>query len=50
MKVKVKNAIELVESLVENGFAHHVVMAYGDWYEDFLELASMKGWKVYAEV
>jgi L-fucose isomerase-like protein len=50
VKVKVKNAIELVESLVENGFAHHVVMAYGDWYEDFLELASMKGWKVYAEV
>lgn len=50
VKVKVSDPIGLVESLVQKGFAHHVVMAYGDWYEDFLELASMKGWKVHAEI
>lgn len=49
VKVKVEDAIGLVDTLIKEGFAHHVVMTYGDCYDELLELAKMKGWKVYAQ-
>jgi|GEM_PF-163603 len=47
VKVRVRNPLGFVKTLVNSGFAHHVVMAYGDYFELFQNLAELKGWKVH---
>lgn len=47
VKVKVENPLGFVKKLVNSGFAHHVVMAYGDHFELFQNLAELKGWRVH---
>ncbi|MGC9218028.1 MAG: L-fucose/L-arabinose isomerase family protein [Athalassotoga sp.] len=45
-RVKVKSSIDVVEKLIKNGFAHHVVLGYGNYSEVIKELAKIKNWEV----
>ena len=39
-------AAEVMQALIENGFAHHASLVYGDFIKPFRILAKLKGWKV----
>lgn len=45
-KVRVNNSIDLVEKLIEKGFAHHVVLGYGKYSKVIKQLAKIKNWEV----
>jgi len=47
VKVKVSDPLHFLKTLINNGFAHHVVVAYGDYTRAFQKLAQIKGWAVY---
>ncbi len=32
--------------IIDNGFAHHFSMVYGDYIRPFMIFAKLKGWKV----
>lgn len=43
--LKDKGVKAVYNTLLDNGFAHHVVMAYGDYVDAFKILAKIKGWE-----
>ncbi len=45
-KVKVDRSVNVVEKLIKNGFAHHVVLGYGNYSKVIKELAKIKNWEV----
>ncbi len=47
VRVKVNDPLDFIKKLINNGFAHHVVMAYGDYMDLLKTVAEMKGWEVY---
>lgn len=47
VKVKVRNSTEFMKNLMENGFPHHVVMAYGQHVAVVESFAKNMGWKIY---
>ena len=40
-----KGVKAVYDTLLDNGFAHHVVMVYGDYIEKFKLLCKIKGWE-----
>lgn len=40
-----KGVKAVYDTLLDNGFAHHVVMVYGDYIEKFRLLCKIKGWE-----
>lgn len=47
VKVNVGDPLNFVKTLVSKGFAHHVVMAYGDYVDLLKCVARLKGWEIH---
>jgi len=49
VKVRVKDPLKLVDTLIENGFPHHVVLGYGSFTRSLIKFAKTKGWRVVSD-
>jgi L-fucose isomerase-like protein len=47
VKVKFEDSIQnVINKIIENGIAHHISIAYGDYIRPFEIFANIKGWKI----
>ncbi|WP_296905609.1 fucose isomerase [Thermotoga sp.] len=46
VRVKVKDPLKVVNTVVENGLPHHVVIGYGSFAKSLVGFSKMRGWRV----
>ncbi len=46
VRINLKNPKSFLEKVIETGFAHHIVMAYGSYSSSLKMIAQLKGWDI----